>query len=63
LLLFQLKLAIEGLTAKLIEKGKEILEYKEKNNIEFQVPDRIIEEDEAAAVAHETFSPGLLVGR
>ena len=45
--LFQLTKTIETLNAKLIEKGKEIVDYKEKNNIQFQVPEKIIEEDES----------------
>jgi len=40
----QLKQAIETLNGKLIEKGKEILEFKEQNNISFQVPEKIVEE-------------------
>ncbi|ODM94930.1 Prefoldin subunit 2 [Orchesella cincta] len=49
-----LKQAIESLNTKLVEKGKEILEYKEKNNIQFQVPEKILEEDESAADSSET---------
>jgi len=36
----QLKQTIEILNTKLVEKGKEILDYKEKNNIQFQVPEK-----------------------
>jgi len=43
----QLSQTIEALNSKLVEKGKEIVDYKEKNNIQFQVPDKIAEEDES----------------
>ena len=45
----QLTQTIENLNQKLIEKGKEIVEFKEKNNIHFQVPEKIPEEDESKA--------------
>jgi hypothetical protein len=61
--IFQLKLAVENLNTKLIEKGKEIMEYKDKNNIQFQVPEKIVEEDESAVEAEKSpSSSGVLVG-
>jgi len=56
----QIKRAVELLNTKLIEKGKEIVEYKEKNNIQFQVPERIVEEDEPEET--KPAKPGVLVG-
>lgn len=53
----QLRQAIETLNIKLVEKGKEILDYKEKNNIQFQVPEKILEEDESAADNSEPSKP------
>jgi prefoldin subunit 2 len=49
----QLKQTVENLNTKLVEKGHEILEYKEKNNIQFQVPEKILEEDESGADSSE----------
>lgn len=55
--LLQLKQTVETLNTKLVEKGKEILEYKEKNNIQFQVPEKILEEDESGADSSEPSKP------
>jgi len=49
----QLKQTIDILNTKLVEKGKEIVDYKEKNNIQFQVPEKILEEDESGADGSE----------
>jgi len=57
----QLKHALELLNKKLLEKGKEIREYQEKHNIKFQVPEKIMEEDESGG-GDETKPGGVLVG-
>jgi len=57
----QIRGMIESLNTKLIEKGKEILEYKEKYNIQFQVPEKIPEEDESKEESKSKESkPGVL---
>jgi prefoldin subunit 2 len=56
----QLTQTIEALNQKLIEKGKEIVEYKEKNNIHFQVPERIPEEEESSSKAETPRNVGVL---
>jgi len=56
----QLAQTIEALNQKLIEKGKEIVEYKEKNNIHFQVPERINEEEESSSKTETPRNVGVL---